>query len=97
ERLQLEIQLRRAIEEQQLQVFYQPKLCLKTGRLDSAEALVRWHHPQRGMVAPSEFIGLAEETGLISAIGEFGLRQACWQACEWQRQGMAPIRVSVNL
>lgn len=97
ERLQLEIQLRRAIEEQQLQVFYQPKLCLKTGRLDSAEALVRWHHPQRGMVAPGEFIGLAEETGLISAIGEFVLRQACWQACEWQRQGMAPIRVSVNL
>ncbi len=97
ERLQLEIQLRRAIEEQQLQVFYQPKLCLKTGRLDSAEALVRWHHPQRGMVAPSEFIGLAEETGLISAIGEFVLRQACWQACEWQHQGMAPIRVSVNL
>lgn len=97
ERLQLEIQLRRAIEEQQLQVFYQPKLCLRTGRLDSAEALVRWHHPQRGMVVPGEFIGLAEETGLISAIGEFVLRQACWQACEWQRQGMAPIRVSVNL
>ncbi|SMS12969.1 putative sensory box/GGDEF family protein [Pseudomonas viridiflava] len=97
ERLQLEIQLRRAVDEQQLQVFYQPKLCLRTGRLDSAEALVRWHHPQRGMVAPGEFIGLAEETGLISAIGEFVLRQACWQACEWQRQGMAPIRVSVNL
>ncbi|MBI6575465.1 EAL domain-containing protein [Pseudomonas viridiflava] len=97
EHLQLEIQLRRAIEEQQLQVFYQPKLCLRTGRLDSAEALVRWHHPQRGMVAPGEFIGLAEETGLISAIGEFVLRKACWQACEWQRQGMAPIRVSVNL
>ncbi len=97
ERLQLEIQLRRAVDEQQLQVFYQPKLCLRTGRLDSAEALVRWHHPQRGMVAPGEFIGLAEETGLISAIGEFVLRQACWQACEWQRQGMAPIRMSVNL
>ncbi len=97
ERLQLEIQLRRAVDEQQLQVFYQPKLCLRTGRLDSAEALVRWHHPQRGMVAPGEFIGLAEETGLISAIGEFVLRKACWQACEWQRQDMAPIRVSVNL
>ncbi len=97
ERLQLEIQLRRAVDEQQLQVFYQPKLCLRTGRLYSAEALVRWHHPQRGMVAPGEFIGLAEETGLISAIGEFVLRKACWQACEWQRQGMAPIRVSVNL
>ncbi|SHN30272.1 PAS domain S-box-containing protein/diguanylate cyclase (GGDEF) domain-containing protein [Pseudomonas asturiensis] len=97
ERLQLEIQLRRAIEDHQLQVFYQPKLSLRSGRLDSAEALVRWHHPQRGMVPPGEFIGLAEETGLIGAIGEFVLRKACWQACEWQRQGMAPIRVSVNL
>ncbi|WP_318533398.1 EAL domain-containing protein [Pseudomonas syringae] len=97
ERLQMEIQLRRAIEEHQLLVFYQPKLSLRSGRLDSAEALVRWHHPQRGMVPPGDFIGLAEETGLISAIGEFVLRKACWQACEWQRQGMAPIRVSVNL
>ncbi|MEE4670678.1 EAL domain-containing protein [Pseudomonas alliivorans] len=97
ERLQMEIQLRRAIEDHQLLVFYQPKLSLRSGRLDSAEALVRWHHPQRGMVPPGEFIGLAEETGLIGAIGEFVLRKACWQACEWQRQGMAPIRVSVNL
>nr|WP_235986785.1 EAL domain-containing protein [Pseudomonas triticifolii] len=97
ERLQMEIQLRRAIEEHQLLVFYQPKLSLRSGRLDSAEALVRWHHPQRGMVPPGDFIGLAEETGLIGAIGEFVLRKACWQACEWQRQGMAPIRVSVNL
>jgi len=97
ERLQLEIQLRRAIEDKQLQVFYQPKLCLKTGRLDAAEALVRWRHPERGMVSPGEFIGLAEETGLIGAIGEFVLRTACWQAREWQRQGVAPIRISVNL
>ncbi|MNE27766.1 Cyclic di-GMP phosphodiesterase Gmr [compost metagenome] len=63
----------------------------------AAEALVRWQHPQWGMVPPSEFIGLAEETGMIAPIGEFVLRQACWQACEWQRQGLAPIRVSVNL
>lgn len=97
ERLQLENQLRRAIEERQLEVYYQPKLCLATGRLTAAEALVRWHHPQWGMVPPSEFIGLAEETGLIAPMGEFVLRQACWQACEWQRQGLAPIRVSVNL
>ncbi|RRV09605.1 EAL domain-containing protein [Pseudomonas sp. v388] len=97
ERLQLEIQLRKAIEERQLEVFYQPKLTLKNGRMDAAEALVRWRHPERGMVPPGEFIGLAEETGLIGAIGEFVLRQACWQACEWQRQGLAPIRVSVNL
>jgi diguanylate cyclase (GGDEF)-like protein/PAS domain S-box-containing protein len=97
ERLQLEIQLRKAIDEQQLEVFYQPKLCLATGRIEAAEALVRWRHPSLGMVPPGDFIGLAEETGLIGAIGEFVLRKACWQACEWQRQGMRPIRVSVNL
>ncbi|WP_207255567.1 bifunctional diguanylate cyclase/phosphodiesterase, partial [Pseudomonas sp. FW306-02-H06B] len=97
ERLQLENQLRKAIEEKQLKVFYQPKLCLATGRLNAAEALVRWDHPTMGQVPPGDFIGLAEEVGLIGAIGEFVLRQACWQACEWQRQGLEPIRVSVNL
>lgn len=97
ERFQLENQLRKAIVEDQLNVFYQPKLCLKTGRLHAAEALVRWDHPQLGSVPPSDFIALAEETGLIAAIGEFVLREACRQACEWQRAGLAPIRVSVNL
>ncbi|PTU02439.1 diguanylate cyclase [Pseudomonas sp. HMWF031] len=97
ERLQLENQLRKAIEEKQLMVFYQPKLCLATGKLNAAEALVRWDHPTMGRVPPGDFIGLAEETGLIGPIGEFVLRQACWQACEWQRQGLEPIRVSVNL
>ncbi|MDP9529074.1 EAL domain-containing protein [Pseudomonas protegens] len=97
ERLQLENQLRKAIEEDQLMVFYQPKLCLATGRLNAAEALVRWDHPTMGRVPPGDFIGLAEETGLIGPIGEFVLRQACRQACEWQRQGLEPIRVSVNL
>ena len=97
ERLQLESQLRKAIAQCQLDVFYQPKLCLATGRLHAAEALVRWDHPQLGSVPPSDFIALAEETGLISAIGEFVLREACRQACEWQRTGLAPIRVSVNL
>jgi diguanylate cyclase (GGDEF)-like protein/PAS domain S-box-containing protein len=97
ERLQLEIQLRRAIEDKQLDVFYQPKLCLATGRLDAVEALVRWRHPEMGMVPPGDFIGLAEEAGLIGSIGEFVLRESCRQACEWQRQGLDPIRVSVNL
>lgn len=97
ERLQLENHLRKAVEEQQLTVFYQPKLCLATGKLNAAEALVRWDHPTMGRVPPGDFIGLAEETGLIGPIGEFVLRQACWQACEWQRQGLEPIRVSVNL
>lgn len=96
ERLQLEIQLRKALAEKQLLVFYQPRLCLRSGRLHAAEALVRWQHPQWGMVPPSEFIGLAEETGLIAPMGEFVLRQACLQGCEWLRQGRE-IRVSVNL
>ena len=97
ERLQLETQLRRAIEEGQLEVHYQPKLNLKTEQLDAAEALVRWNHPQLGLVPPGDFIGLAEETGLINEIGEFVLRRACQQARLWQLCGQASIRISVNL
>jgi len=97
ERLQLENQLRKGIEQGQLEVFYQPKLCLAEDRLNSAEALVRWRHPELGLVPPSDFIGLAEETGLIATIGEFVLRQACRHAREWQLMGLADMRVSVNL
>ncbi len=97
ERLQLENQLRKGIELGQLEVFYQPKLCLADDSLNAAEALVRWRHPELGLVPPGDFIGLAEETGLIAPIGEFVLRQACRQAREWQCQGLADIRVSVNL
>jgi diguanylate cyclase (GGDEF)-like protein/PAS domain S-box-containing protein len=97
ERLQLENQLRKGINDGQLEVFYQPKLCLADDSLNAAEALVRWRHPELGLVPPGEFIGLAEETGLIGAIGEFVLRQACQQARAWQLQGLAQIRVSVNL
>ena len=97
ERLQLENQLRKGIQEGQLEVFYQPKLCLADDSLNAAEALVRWRHPELGLVPPGDFIGLAEETGLIGAIGEFVLRQACKQACAWQAQGLSQIRVSVNL
>ncbi len=97
ENLKLENQLRRAIDEGQLEVFYQPRLNLKKGRLDAAEALVRWNHPQQGLMAPGYFIALAEETGLIIPLGEFVLRQACRQARQWQQDGLAQIRVSVNL
>ncbi|CAD5107148.1 putative bifunctional diguanylate cyclase/phosphodiesterase [Zestomonas carbonaria] len=97
ERLQLESQLRKGIELGQLEVFYQPKLSLADDSINSAEALVRWRRPELGLVPPSEFIGLAEETGLISQIGEFVLRTACQQAREWQRQGLADLRVSVNV
>lgn len=97
ERLQLENQLRKSIEQGQLEVFYQPKLCLADDSINSAEALVRWRCPEQGLVSPGEFIALAEETGLIGPIGEFVLRTACRQAREWQRQGLADLRVSVNI
>ncbi|PAU52338.1 diguanylate cyclase [Pseudomonas sp. PIC25] len=97
ERLQLETQLRKAIDEGQLEVYYQPKLNLLDDCVHAAEALVRWNHPQLGLVPPSDFIGLAEETGLIVPLGEFVLREACRQAREWQQSGLADIRVSVNL
>ncbi len=97
ENLKLENQLRRAIEEGQLELFYQPRLNLTEGRLEAAEALVRWNHPQQGLLAPNYFIALAEETGLIIPLGEFVLRQACRQARQWQLDGLGTIRVSVNL
>jgi len=97
ERLQLENQLRKGIEEAQLEVFYQPKLCLADDSLHAAEALVRWRHPELGLVPPGDFIGLAEETGLINPLGEFVLRQACQQARSWQLEGLAEVRVSVNI
>ncbi len=95
--LQLENQLRKALDSGQLEVFYQPRLTLANDALDAAEALVRWRHPERGLVAPAHFIPLAEETGLIIPLGEFVLREACRQARQWQQQGLAEIRISVNL
>ncbi len=97
ENLKLENQLRRAIEEGQLEVFYQPRLSVAEDSLHAAEALVRWRHPQKGLIAPGFFIPLAEETGLIISLGEFVLREACRQARQWQLDGLAAIRVSVNL
>ena len=87
--LQLENQLRKALEVGQLEVFYQPRLSLADDALEAAEALVRWRHPQRGLVAPAHFIPLAEETGLIIPLGEFVLREACRQARQWQQARQA--------
>ena len=97
ETLQLENQLRKALDEDQLEVFYQPRMRLADDYIDAAEALVRWRHPHQGLIAPGHFIPLAEETGLIIPLGETVLRKACAQARRWQQDGTGEIRVSVNL
>jgi EAL domain-containing protein (putative c-di-GMP-specific phosphodiesterase class I) len=98
-RLRLESDLRLAIERQEFVVHYQPIIALETGRLAGFEALVRWEHPERGQVVPGEFIPVAEETGLIVAIGQQVLEQACKSMVQWQR--LSPtyrsLSLSVNL
>jgi len=97
DRLDLENDLRRALPMNQLEVHYQPKSDIATGRISSVEALLRWRHPTRGLVGPSEFIPLAEESGLILSIGEWVLREACRQASDWRRAGLPFIRIAVNV
>ncbi|MFI5382359.1 MAG: EAL domain-containing protein [Tepidisphaerales bacterium] len=98
-RLGLENDLRKALEAKQLQLFYQPIISLETGRIDGFEALLRWRHPERGMVSPAEFIPVAEESGLILPIGEWVVREACRQLAEWRSTGAFGIvpPISVNL
>jgi EAL domain-containing protein (putative c-di-GMP-specific phosphodiesterase class I) len=96
ERLELEADIRRAFEHGEFELFYQPIVSLATGKITRVEALLRWRHPNRGLVSPAVFIPVAEETGLIVPIGEWGLRTACTQLQQWQTAG-AHLRVSVNL
>ena len=96
-KVQLESDLHHALERHQLEVHYQPKLDTATGSVHGAEALIRWRHPERGLVQPAEFIPLAEACGLIPVIGEWVVREACRQASAWQAAGLPPLRVAVNL
>jgi diguanylate cyclase (GGDEF)-like protein len=89
--------LRQAIADRQLSVYYQPKADLRSGEIVGAEALVRWQHPQHGMISPSEFVPVAERSGMIGALGEFVLHEACSQTARWRKNGMRGFTIAVNL
>jgi diguanylate cyclase (GGDEF)-like protein len=97
ERITLEARLRRAIEQQELRVFYQPQVDIVSGKIIGAEALVRWQDPEHGLIPPIRFIPLAEETGLIVAIGEWVLYEVCRQGKAWLDAGLPPLTLAVNV
>lgn len=96
-RMLLERELHRAIDSNALTLAYQPKVCLRTGRIIGAEALLRWHHPELGSISTRDFIPLAEETGLIVPMGQWVLHTACAQNRSWQNAGLTPITMAVNI
>jgi len=97
EHLAFESNLRHALEDKQFELHYQPKVDCRTGRMTGVEALLRWRHPDLGLVPPSKFIPVAEETGLIVPIGRWVLRTACRQQSAWRSAGMPPMRMAINL
>jgi len=97
ERHSIEGGLRRALAQQEFILHYQPKIDLETGTISGVEALVRWQHPQRGLILPEQFVWIAEDCGLIEPIGTWVLGEACAQARAWQDAGLAPIPVAVNI
>lgn len=96
-RKSLERDLRKALSENELELFYQPQVDAQSGAIIGAEALVRWHHPTQGLISPAEFVPIAEESGLILPLGEWVLHTACAQNRAWQQLGLPPIRVAINL
>lgn len=96
-RMQLEAGLRQALDRNEFELYYQPQFSIADGRLIGAEALLRWRHPERGIVGPGEFIDFAEESGMIVPIGERVLQLACAQNRLWQEQGLSPLPVAINL
>jgi diguanylate cyclase (GGDEF)-like protein/PAS domain S-box-containing protein len=97
QRLQMEMELRNAVLNNELELFYQPQISLGNNEVRGVEALVRWRHPQRGLVPPGEFIPLAEETGIIGDLSDWVLAEACRQSRAWQTQGLGRIKISVNI
>jgi diguanylate cyclase len=97
ELVKLESELHEALRNGQFELHYQPKVDTSSGRVNSAEALIRWRHPQRGLLLPKDFISVAAESGLLDTIGEWVLFEACRQAKSWQREGLRPMRVAINL
>lgn len=97
EKLSLETNLRNALKRSEFHIYYQPKVDIRQGKITGAEALIRWFHPEKGLISPAEFIPIAEETGLIISIGEWVLHTACSQTKVWQKEGFVPFQIAVNL
>jgi diguanylate cyclase (GGDEF)-like protein/PAS domain S-box-containing protein len=96
-RLILEGKLRRALEQDEFELYYQPKACLRTGAITGFEALLRWRDPDLGLILPNDFVPIAEETGLIGGLGYWALGAVCRQIAQWQARGLPPLPISVNL
>lgn len=96
-RIELESYLRKAVNQNQFILYYQPQFDIQSGKLVGCEALLRWQHPEMGIISPNDFIPLAEETGVIIEIGEWVLQAACLQNKKWQDAGHSPIRIAVNI
>ena len=95
--LQVETELMMALERNEFRLYYQPKVNLATGKIEGMEALIRWEHPEKGLIPQVEFISIAEDTGIIILMGEWILRTACLQNRKWMKPGLSPVVMSVNL